>query len=118
VCFIAKPLHGATLIHLVKDAVERSRTGKGPIVVPAATMPPGESRPSPEPRASDRGLTPRQQEVLEHLVQGKSNREIAEALSLSENTVKVHLAAVFRTLGVSSRSEALLAGMKALRQTS
>jgi DNA-binding NarL/FixJ family response regulator len=48
------------------------------------------------------------------LVQGKSNREIAEAMGLSENTVKVHLAAIYRVLGVSSRAEALLAGMKRL----
>jgi DNA-binding NarL/FixJ family response regulator len=46
------------------------------------------------------------------LVAGKSNREIAEAMGLSENTVKVHLAAIFRVLGVSSRTEALLAGLK------
>ncbi len=55
-------------------------------------------------------LTPRQRAVLELLVQGKSNRDIAAALDLAENTVKVHMAAVFRALGVSSRVEALLAG--------
>jgi DNA-binding NarL/FixJ family response regulator len=60
-------------------------------------------------------LTPRQHEVLELLVQGKSNRDIAEVMGLSENTVKVHLAAIFRVLGVSSRTEALLAGLKQLR---
>jgi DNA-binding NarL/FixJ family response regulator len=48
------------------------------------------------------------------LVQGKSNREIAEAMGLSENTVKVHLVSIFRALGVSSRVEALLAGLKRL----
>jgi DNA-binding NarL/FixJ family response regulator len=57
-------------------------------------------------------LTSRQQEVLELLVQGKSNREIAEALGLSENTVKVHLVTIYRVLGVSSRNEALLAGLQ------
>jgi DNA-binding NarL/FixJ family response regulator len=35
-------------------------------------------------------------------------------MGLSENTVKVHLAAIYRVLGVSSRTEALLAGMKRL----
>jgi DNA-binding CsgD family transcriptional regulator len=48
------------------------------------------------------------------LVASKTNREIAEAMGLSENTVKVHLAAIFRVLGVSSRTEALLAGLKRL----
>jgi DNA-binding CsgD family transcriptional regulator len=54
-------------------------------------------------------ITPRQQEVLALLVQGKSNREIAEVLGLSEHTVKVHNAAIFRVLGVTSRTEALVA---------
>jgi DNA-binding NarL/FixJ family response regulator len=45
-------------------------------------------------------------------MQGKANRDIADAMGLSENTVKVHVAAIFRGLGVSSRTEALLVGMK------
>ncbi len=45
-------------------------------------------------------------------MQGKSNPQIAEALGLSPNTVKVHLATIFRVLGVHSRTEALLAGMR------
>jgi DNA-binding NarL/FixJ family response regulator len=53
---------------------------------------------------------------LELLVQGKSNRDIAAALDLAENTVKVHMAAVFKALGVSSRVEALLAGKPLLEQ--
>jgi DNA-binding NarL/FixJ family response regulator len=59
-------------------------------------------------------LTPRQQEVLALMVQGKSNRDIAQELGLSESTVKVHLAGIFRALGVSSRVEALLAGLRLL----
>jgi DNA-binding NarL/FixJ family response regulator len=47
-------------------------------------------------------------------VQGKSNSEIAQALDMAENTVKVHLSRIFRVLGVHSRTGALLAGMKRL----
>jgi DNA-binding NarL/FixJ family response regulator len=61
-------------------------------------------------------LTPRQQEVLELIVQGKSNKEIARALRLGEGTVKVHMAALFRALGVNTRSAAAAAGAKALGQ--
>ncbi len=61
-------------------------------------------------------LTPRQRAVLELLVQGKSNRDIAAALDLAENTVKVHMAAVFKALSVSSRVEALLAGKPLLER--
>jgi DNA-binding NarL/FixJ family response regulator len=59
-------------------------------------------------------LTPRQRDVLQLLVRGSSNKEIAIALGLSEGTVKVHLAAVFRALGVNSRSAAAVAGSKLL----
>jgi DNA-binding NarL/FixJ family response regulator len=106
--FIAKPVHEATLVHLVRDLIS---SASQPERAPTNT-------PAPERAPAGQGLTPRQQEVLEHLVQGKSNRDIAEALGLSENTVKVHLVTIYRVLGVSSRTEALLAGMKALRQTS
>ena len=64
-----------------------------------------------EPRAfSDAGarspLTARQLDVLELLVQGKPNKEIAMALKLGEGTVKVHVAAIFRYLGVRNRAAA------------
>jgi DNA-binding NarL/FixJ family response regulator len=46
--------------------------------------------------------------VLELVAQGKSNRDIAEFLGLSEGTVKVHVSAILRALGVTSRAQALL----------
>ncbi len=61
-------------------------------------------------------LTPRQWEVLTLLVQGLSNKEIARALELGEGTVKVHVAAMFRTLGVTSRSAAAAVGARLLDQ--
>lgn len=52
-------------------------------------------------------LTARQREVLSHLAMGKSNKEIARALKISESTVKVHVAASFRLLGVHNRVSAV-----------
>lgn len=60
-------------------------------------------------------LTPRQREVLELLVQGKSNKEIARALSLGQGTVKVHMSALFRSLGATSRSAAAVSGARLLQ---
>ncbi|MGH7027069.1 LuxR C-terminal-related transcriptional regulator [Brevundimonas sp.] len=57
-------------------------------------------------------LTRRQREVLTLLTTGKSNKEIARALAITESTVKVHVTAAFRLLGVHSR----MAAAEALRQ--
>ena len=53
------------------------------------------------------GLTTRESETLALLAVGMANRAIAEALFVSENTVRTHLKAVFRKLSVSSRSQAV-----------
>lgn len=59
-------------------------------------------------------LTPRQLDVLACLAQGRSNREIATELRLSESTVKVHVNRILKTLRVKNRSQAALTanGMK------
>jgi len=54
-------------------------------------------------------LTPRQKQVLALLLRGQSNKLIARALNLSVETIKDHVAAVLRTLKVSSRTQAVLA---------
>jgi DNA-binding NarL/FixJ family response regulator len=55
------------------------------------------------------GLTTRQMEVLRLLVRGSQNKVIARALDLSEGTVKIHVAAIFRALNVNNRTETVLA---------
>ena len=61
------------------------------------------------PSLKDVGLTPRQGEVLSLLLKGLPNKLIARELNLSVETVKDHVAAVLRALGVSSRTQAVLA---------
>jgi len=56
-----------------------------------------------------RGMTPRQTDVLQLLMQGDSNKEIARTLGVSVETVKEHVSAVLRVLNVSSRKEAVSA---------
>ncbi|MDP9341577.1 MAG: response regulator transcription factor [Actinomycetota bacterium] len=56
-------------------------------------------------------LTQRETDILAHLSEGRSNREIARSLFLSEKTVKAHLAAVFRKLGVANRTQAAMAAV-------
>jgi DNA-binding NarL/FixJ family response regulator len=74
--------------------------------------------PRPAPPAGDerrRGsLSPRETEVLGLLTAGRSNRQIACALEISEGTVKAHLTRVFRVIGVADRVQAALWGREHL----
>ncbi len=56
------------------------------------------------------GITPRELEILELIAQGLSNREIAERVHVSENTVKTHSSRVFDKLGARRRTQAVQLG--------
>lgn len=78
------------------------------MAAPAAMAP---TPPSPAvPAGLD--LTPRQLDVLRLVIAGKSNKAICRELGLAEGTVKSHIAAVFRALGVSSRVQAVHAAFR------
>ncbi|TXF90285.1 response regulator transcription factor [Neolewinella aurantiaca] len=62
--------------------------------------------PTEGPRALDQ-LTPRQNDILRLLAEGKSNREVAGDLGLTEGTVKQHVHAIYRVLQVVNRVEAV-----------
>ncbi len=57
-------------------------------------------------------FTPRQQEVVEMMMKGLSNKKIASEMGLVEATIKMHITAIFKRLGVSNRTEAALAAQK------
>jgi DNA-binding NarL/FixJ family response regulator len=56
--------------------------------------------------ASAYGLTPREREVLAEVAAGRTNREIADALYISESTAGVHVSNILGKLGVATRTEA------------
>jgi DNA-binding NarL/FixJ family response regulator len=56
-------------------------------------------------------LTAREAEILQGVIQGMRNREIADRLQISEKTVKTHLGSIFRKLNVNRRAELLLSRM-------
>lgn len=60
-----------------------------------------------EARVNALGLTPREVEILEQIASGRSTREIADVLCVSENTVKTHTSRVFDKLGVRRRTQAI-----------
>lgn len=119
---------------LVREALQRGALGYVPkssrpevilhalrLVLSGGTyVPPeimgGEDAPAKGARASpdtasfaSLGLTPRQAEVLPLLLAGKSNKQICRELGMAEGTVKSHIAAIFKTLGVTTRVQAVLA---------
>jgi len=85
-------------------------------ILPSATdeRPAATDRLSTSPKSSLAILTPRQRDVLTLLVQGQSNKAIARGLKLGEGTIKVHMAALFRSLGVKTRTAAAVAGGRLL----
>jgi DNA-binding NarL/FixJ family response regulator len=61
-----------------------------------------------KPLAQRFGLTAAQARVLDLLAEGRSNRQIGELLGLTEGTVKIHVSAIMKAMGVSNRAEAAL----------
>ena len=57
-------------------------------------------------------LTPRELQVLRMLAEGLANKQIADRLSISENTAKFHVAQILGKLGVSTRAQAVAAGIR------
>lgn len=97
--FIPKTLPLGT----IADAVRTILAGE--IWVPGELQPP----PNDEMAKRLRELTPQQLRVLAMISQGLPNKQIAFALSVGEPTVKAHVTAILRKLGVTSRTQAVIA---------
>ena len=80
------------------------------VVIKDAPAPTGEPFAADHQKREALGITPRELEILELIAQGMSNREIAEKLFVSENTVKTHSSRVFDKLGAKRRTQAVQLG--------
>lgn len=107
--FIPKAFSGEALLAAVREVLAgnifRPRGQPGARLDDAIPVPPSKVSVRPD----EIGLTDRQGQVLGLMVRGLSNRDIADQLGLSEGTVKIHATAVFKALGVNSRTQALVA---------
>lgn len=80
------------------------------VVIREVAVPAGEPFIADERKREELGITRRELEILELIAQGMSNREIAEKLFVSENTVKTHSSRVFDKLGAKRRTQAVQLG--------
>lgn len=83
----------------------RERVVVREVAVPAASTFERDAR-----RVESLGITPRELEILELIASGLSNREIADRISVSENTVKTHSSRLFEKLGARRRTQAVQLG--------
>lgn len=109
--YVPKSASAATLLAAVRLVLQ------GELYVPPLMLNDASPEPPPataaDPSPVQGRLTERQAEVLRRIALGQSNKEIANALDLSEKTVKVHVSGVFKTLNVVNRAQAAHAARQA-----
>jgi len=97
------------------ELVDRAELAEAVVTLPVRPNLQGQS---PDSRDSQRreplieALTAREHDVLALVADGLSNRDIAAALTISDHTVKFHLASIFGKLGASTRTEAVQRGLR------
>lgn len=116
---VKEPEAGDTVPSVMRPGGSDDEARPADAEVPATDIDPSADAPAPvraaesvlrqPPNFGALGLTPRQTDVLALLLRGLPNKLIARELNLSVDTVKDHVAAVLRALGVTSRTQAVLA---------
>jgi DNA-binding CsgD family transcriptional regulator/tetratricopeptide (TPR) repeat protein len=95
---------GARLLTAEIDSL--SRRARIELALPAGGGEPDEPAQEPATVTDELGLTPREREVLALVAEGRTNREIAEALFISDKTASVHVSNILAKLGVANRGQA------------
>ncbi|KLU60884.1 transcriptional regulatory protein DevR (DosR) [Peptococcaceae bacterium CEB3] len=100
--FLLKDINLSSLI----ETIHAIHTGKVLLDLPVVSRLLTHLQPENNPKVKS-ALTPREQEILKLMAQGKTNKEIAATLILSESTVKNHISNVLGKLNLGSRSQAV-----------
>ncbi|MGB7241157.1 MAG: response regulator transcription factor [Sulfitobacter sp.] len=103
------PKHSSRAVF--KDAIEK--IGRGEIYKPSVYVESSAASPRDETVSRLSTLTNQQAKILELICEGKLNKQIAFDLSIAETTVKAHVTAIMRKLGVQSRTQAVLVAQEA-----
>ena len=104
--YVSKEVEPSALAAAIR-AVAAGHVLLGPEVA-AALLSADASQTTAQGGGADPQLTAREREVLDLIARGRSNREIARALTVSEKTVKTHVSSVLMKLGVADRTQAAL----------
>lgn len=112
--YVLKQVKGADLV----DAVVRVDRGES-LLDPGVTGMLLDRLRNPRPVADPRmaSLTPLEHQILGHLVEGLTNREIAREVNVSEKTVKNYISSILHKLGVARRTEAAVYALRAAGST-
>jgi DNA-binding NarL/FixJ family response regulator len=81
---------------------------RGGVWTPEGFIPDSDAESRDDPLARLQDLTPQQMRILQLVCEGKLNKQIAYDLGIAETTVKAHISAILRKLGVQSRTQAVL----------
>jgi len=106
--YLLKDMEPDDLIPALQDAIAGKNVVAKELIGSLTRIVQGnvEQQESPKPITPLSELTPREQEILVHIAEGGSNKVIAKKLGISDGTVKLHVKAILRKLGVHSRVEA------------
>jgi len=103
---VKQALNAGAKGYVLKNAMDLDLAGAIKNVAAGRTvLDPQVARPQSLKGEKESGLTPREMEILQHIVAGKSNKEIANDLDLSVNTVAVHRANIMDRLGIHKTAE-------------
>ncbi len=108
--FIAKTIGGPGILDAVRRVLAGERRLPADLNARLALRPAG--------NGSEALLSPREQDVLDELVEGLSNKEIGERLGIAVVTVSLHLRNIYRKLNVKGRTQAVRRGLELRQQPS
>jgi two-component system nitrate/nitrite response regulator NarL len=113
--YLLKDIEPEDLVPALEAALQGNNVVARELVGSLARLVRGDAGPQPaarRPAAPFAELTPRELEILECIAGGSSNKMIARALDITDGTVKLHVKAILRKLGLRSRVEAAVAAVE------
>lgn len=113
--YLLKDMDHEELVPALQDAVRGDNVIAKELIGSLTRLVQGNTgKAAPKPDTTDllAELTPRELEILRHLAEGQSNKAIGRALDITDGTVKLHVKAILRKLGMRSRVEAAVAAVE------